>query len=202
MSPSATESIDSGKQYYEQGQYSDAIAAFQEAIRLDPTTAYPHHLLGYIYTQQKQYPEAIAAFQEAIRLDPTDPENHISLGTVYRILQQYPEAIAPLQEAIQRDPSYAVAHAALAACYRLQQDETQVQTHLAQARALMQSESDYNKACIEAIAGNTEAALRLLQEGVVAPSELALAQTDPDLEPLRNDPRFRALVGLARPTPP
>jgi tetratricopeptide (TPR) repeat protein len=196
MSPSASEFIEAGKRHYDQQHYSEAIAAFHEAIRLDPTHAYPHHLLGYIYTEQKQYPEAIAAFREAIRLDPSDAENYISLGMVYRSLQQYPEAIAALLEAIRLDSTSAVTHASLAACYRLQADEAQEQEHLAHARTLMQTESDYNKACIETIAGNYEEALRLLKEGNIAANELALAQTDPDLEPLRDDPRFRALVGL------
>jgi tetratricopeptide (TPR) repeat protein len=49
----------------------------------------------------------------------------------------------------------------------------------------------YNLACVEARAGESEAALGHLEESVAAQPDLAkLAQTDSDLDSIRDDPRF------------
>ncbi len=62
----------------------------------------------------------------------------------------------------------------------------------------MEKESDYNKACIEAIAGDREAALKHLERALKRrPGSRAWAARDPDLASLRDDPRFRELVGGA-----
>ncbi len=59
-------------------------------------------------------------------------------------------------------------------------------------------ESDYNKACIEAIAGNTESALEHLARALERnPGSRAWAARDPDLASLRDHPRFRQLVGTS-----
>ena len=60
----------------------------------------------------------------------------------------------------------------------------------------MANESDYNQACIEAIAGNVEAALAHLERALTqAPGNRDWAARDPDFEPLHGQPRFEALVG-------
>jgi hypothetical protein len=51
----------------------------------------------------------------------------------------------------------------------------------------------YNLACVEARAGNRERALEELAQA--APHHLARARDDEDLASLRDEPRFRALVG-------
>ena len=54
------------------GRYDEAIAAYQQAIALDPKYAYPHNGLGNVYRETGPLREAIAAYQQAIALDPKD----------------------------------------------------------------------------------------------------------------------------------
>jgi hypothetical protein len=65
------------------------------------------------------------------------------------------------------------------------------------ARILMEKENDYNRACFESICGNTEEALRLLRialEQEQAPLEWV--RVDPDFDYMRDDPRFKRIIGL------
>jgi hypothetical protein len=52
----------------------------------------------------------------------------------------------------------------------------------------------YDLACVEALVGEEDAALDHLEGAVVDPGLRACAPKDPDLESLRNDPRFSAAV--------
>ena len=55
----------------------------------------------------------------------------------------------------------------------------------------------YNRACLEALLGNPDLALDLLEKSLGEdPSRREWAQKDPDLRSLRSHPRYRALVGL------
>ena len=60
----------------------------------------------------------------------------------------------------------------------------------------MANESDYNKACIESIAGNLDTALDHLAKALEQqPGLRALARRDPDLAFIRDHPRFQDLLG-------
>ena len=70
--------------------------------------------------------------------------------------------------------------------------------HLARARELVPESDHYNRACLEALAGNAEAALRYLEKALAqVPGYRAWAARDPDLASLREHPRFQALVAAA-----
>ena len=62
------------------GDLDGAIAAFQEAIRLDPKHAAAHNNLGVALQDKGDLDGAIAAFQEAIRLDPKYAVAHNNLA--------------------------------------------------------------------------------------------------------------------------
>jgi tetratricopeptide (TPR) repeat protein len=62
---------------------NDAIEAFKDAIRLDPTAAEPHADLGEIYFYQARYREAEREALEAMRLDPQSVDGHKLLARLY-----------------------------------------------------------------------------------------------------------------------
>jgi tetratricopeptide (TPR) repeat protein len=53
-----------------QGKYDEAIEAYDEAIRLDPSYAEIWVNKGLAFRNQGKYDEAIKAYDEAIKLDP------------------------------------------------------------------------------------------------------------------------------------
>jgi hypothetical protein len=75
--------------------------------------------------------------------------------------------------------------------------EAEAQAQIEIARKLIDKESEYNRACFEAICGNHDEALRLLKIALEKKlSSPDWARQDPDFERLRSDPRFQELVGL------
>lgn len=59
-----------GNRLLERGQSELAVAAFSEAIRLDPTLAAAHCNRAAVHYQMGRYPEALADVNETLRLDP------------------------------------------------------------------------------------------------------------------------------------
>lgn len=104
----------------DQGQIEDAIAEFEEAIRLDPDNALAHFNLGVAYQYQGKLDQAVAEYQEAISIDPDYAEAHNNLGIAYDDQGKPDEAIAEYQEAIRINPDYALAHYNLALAYYAQ----------------------------------------------------------------------------------
>jgi tetratricopeptide (TPR) repeat protein len=150
-----------------------------------------------VYHDLGRLDDAIAAYTRAIDLDPNYALSHNGLGTVYRELGRLDDAIAAYKRAIELDPNYATPRSSLAAVYRKLGRETEAQQQLDLACPLLANETEYNRACFEAICGNVDEALRLL-ETVLSKKQVSLAwaRRDPDFEAIRDDPRFRALVGL------
>jgi|GEM_PF-517263 len=114
---SASDHMDKGLDYEDQGQFDAAIAAFDAAIRLDPDDALAHYNLGRVYYLQDQMEQAAAAFEKAIQIDPEMAEAHTNLGAVYRAQGRVEEAIAACETAIQLDPNDDMAYYNLALAY-------------------------------------------------------------------------------------
>jgi len=90
-----------GNVYRDVDCYEEAIAAFQQAIELDPEWAYPHNDLGRVYRDLGRQEEAIAAYQSAIELDPKWAYPHYNLGNVYAALGRHQEAVAAYHKALE-----------------------------------------------------------------------------------------------------
>ena len=74
-----------------------AIAEFEEAIKLNPSFAAAHVLLGQMYLYNGRPEETIEQAEKGIRLSPNDPRMFIWLPALaggHYLLGQYEEAVA------------------------------------------------------------------------------------------------------------
>lgn len=104
------------KQYFEQGntlynsgQYKEAAAAYQEALKLAKDKNVPVVLarLADAYSKAKEDDQAIATYQKALQLSPDDAALHNNLGSVYATTGKLDEARAQFQKAADLDPTNA-----------------------------------------------------------------------------------------------
>jgi len=90
----------------DKGDPDGAIAAYKEAIRLDPKNAPVQYSLGKILWEVKRdYDGAMTAFQAAIRLDPNHADAHTGLGVALLGKRNLAAAIASFKEALRLDPN-------------------------------------------------------------------------------------------------
>jgi tetratricopeptide (TPR) repeat protein len=172
------------------------IIKYQQATSKNPRSYILWEGLGDAHKSAGQYRDAIQAFQKAISLNPASPRCHYRLGLVYAAERKEQEAIKSFKKVLELDPTSAQAHASLASQYRKMGLEKAAQEHIEKARGMeLEEESDYNRACLEAICGNNERALELLEVALQSKQTyIAWAQNDPDFDALRKDHRFQVLL--------
>jgi tetratricopeptide (TPR) repeat protein len=186
-----------GNVYREQQEYGQALAAYQRAIDLDPADAFPHYGLGVVYREQKEYGQAIAAYGRAIDLDPDDASTYRGRGITYSLLEAWAEAAADYLHALELDPDQGWVYASLAGIYRRQGVEDQYTAFLQEARQRIPPDANYLQACLASIAGEADTAITYLVRALEQdPDDRDWASRDPDFHWIRDDPRYRALVGL------
>ena len=96
--------------HVEAREYDRAIAAYTQAIRLDPKNTLAYSGRGWAYHEEGDYYSAIANFTEAIWLDSEDAIAYRCRGRTYDKKGDYDSAIADFTEAIRLDPKDAVAY--------------------------------------------------------------------------------------------
>ena len=101
---------DKGNVFFNQGEFDEAINAYNKASQLDPSFGMPYGNLALTYLTQGQYAEAILLYQRSIELLDSDKDRAISwngLGNAYRCINDYTNALAAYQKAAELDPETA-----------------------------------------------------------------------------------------------
>ncbi len=97
---------DRGVDLYSQGKTREAIAAFQEALRLNPQLAEAHNNLANILQDNGMFAEAILGYRHALQLNPGVADFHYEYGNALRATGQLPQAEAAYREALHLDPDH------------------------------------------------------------------------------------------------
>lgn len=96
----AIDQYNRGVDLQDEGQFRQAIAAYDEAIRFDPEFEDAYHNRAICHAALGHYSEAIEDASRALELNPRSAQTYAIRGMVYADLGQSWQAIADLEEAL------------------------------------------------------------------------------------------------------
>lgn len=106
-----------GVAYVETGQFTRAIEAYQQALRINPEYALAWFGLANTYSKSGQSAKAIEAYQRTLRINPEYTDAWYNLGAAYSKAGQSAMAIEACQQALRINPEYANAWYCLGIAY-------------------------------------------------------------------------------------
>lgn len=154
-----------GNLLHESARYEDAIAAYDQALEMQPNDHAALNNKGYALDDLGRYEEAIAAYNRAIAIKPDKYEALYNKGYALFQLGRYEEAIAVYHQVLTLRPMH--------------------------YKALYNTACSYIK--LNRI-GNALMSLESALELDDTAESLKMAQTDSDLDAIRHRPQFQALI--------
>ncbi len=184
--------------------YSEAEQEFTKAIELNPNLFEAYYYSGLAYSSQGEFEKAANMYTKAMKVNPADYQPPIFLAQAYASLGRKHEEMKArlssldlIQRHLEMNPhdTRALYVGANQLCNVGELDKG---LELAE-RALGQDEKEpvvlYNVACFYAMKGDLDRSLELLQNAVKNGwGDLAWLETDSDLDALRDDDRFKAIL--------
>lgn len=195
----------------EEGQTTDAETQIRTALRLDPDSWEVNREAARMLFRHGQAGDAIPFFQKAASLNDTDWHNPVMLITCFlaigdqeRMMKAAEVARDRVQRAVSADPTNGTALASGAYALAMLGDVDRSREWM--RRALLLDPDNlamkYNAACtFLSQLGDPEEALKTLEpffQGVTSATWVWHAEADPDLEPIRGEPKFQKMLGSAK----
>jgi len=184
--------------------YDQAQAEFDMAIRLNPQLFEAHYFYARALFQQGKYEETVREYQEASRVRPEDYQALFLVQTSQRHLGRQADAEASLRQGLrvaqrhlELNPDDARALYLSAGASMMLGEPARALDWASRALALDPDDSGvlYNVACVYALGGRTSDALGALEKAVHNGfGHREWLENDTDLDSLRDDPRFKALL--------
>jgi serine/threonine protein kinase/tetratricopeptide (TPR) repeat protein len=189
----------------------EALAEFEEAIRLDPNLFEAHYYIARAWFSRGDFEKAAQYFERASSIRPEDYQTPSFLANCYEGLKRedksaevYTRAIEACEKHLELFPEDARALYLGATCL-VKVDQLKRGLEWVERAIAAEPEEPivlYNVGCVYANANEIEKAIDCLDDTVTfGIGEPAWFFHDPDLDPLRDHPRFIALLErLEKPT--
>jgi adenylate cyclase len=191
------------------GRHDEAAAEIEVALRLDPESYEVNRAAAYLRFRQQRLDEAVRYYEKAMALMETDLNSSSMLLTCYTALgnSQAARRVAQItlsrsEKTLAQDANNGAAMAYGANALAALGDAERAKDWMNRALLIDPDNMNarYNFACqMTAHLKESDAALELLRPvfETLAIGFLNHAKADPDLDLLRDDPRFKAMVAAA-----
>ncbi len=191
-----------------------AESGFRRALELNPNYATAHQWYAELLSGMGRHEQALGEIAAARRLDPLSPIIQSVEGFIFYNARRYDQAIAVCRATLARHPRFLPAlhflllaserkggaeSREIAALRRTYHDAQQNGPRTVSFKRLLDhpqfDPAPYSVAAGYASQGRTEQAFAWLDRAYERKDALlAFAKVDPNLDPLRGDPRFRAML--------
>jgi adenylate cyclase len=195
----------------EEGRTDDAERLVQTALKHDPESWEVNREAARMLFRHGHMRDAIPYFEKAASLNDTDWHNPLMLMTCYegigdeaQLLKAAAKVRERVQSAIASDPTNGTALASGAHALAALGDTDRAREWMRRALVLDPDNlvMRYNSACaILRRLGDSDEALKTLEpffETVTSSTWIWHAEADPDLESIRDDPRFKTMLASAK----
>ena len=187
-----------------QERYDEAAAEFERAVKLNPRSFDAWYQYARTALHQGDLPKALELLEKAMEMDPDDYQSPLIAAPAYRKLGNEAKAT----EAERRGCALAARHLesypdnarayflATAALYNIGEREKAFEwADKATAIDPDDGNTRYNLACFYAQVDEPDRAFAFLQGSIASRS---WAENDPELDPIRDDPRFREFLATLK----
>ncbi len=182
----------------------EAEVELRRAIELDPALYDAHYIFGRVAFGQGRMAEAAARFREACRISPDAYDSWYLLGMCYRKLGETTKAratsiacVEATKKRLRDHPDDTRAWTMGAAIFAELGEPERAEEWVRRALLIDSDEPiiEYNAACVYTSLGKYDDAIACLESSVLSDAlSKSWVENDPDLDPLRHNPRFQALM--------
>lgn len=187
-----------------EGRFTDAVWESQAALAIDPLSPFINQALGWTYYMARDYDLSIERHRRVIELDPELALGRFSFGRPLIQKGFHEEAIAEIKHSVQLSGGNPPMMAGLGYAYAVAGREKESRHVLDRLRELSAKRyvSSYHIALIHCGLGEFDTAFEWLEKTYAERDAwLIWMRVEPQLDPLRSDPRFADLlrrIGLGR----
>ncbi|MFL5403357.1 MAG: tetratricopeptide repeat protein, partial [Gemmatimonadales bacterium] len=186
-----------GRVLYAYERHPEALAAMNKAVSLDPLSMFIRTGAGDAHYFAREYEKSVVHYRMALELDPRFDGAHTDLARSLEALGLFPEARAEYEEGRRlaggvAGPSFGLAHLEVASGNTTEARRILAELTDARSRRVV---SAWGIAALHASLRDVDEAFRWLDIAVEERAAgMILLRVHPRLDPIRSDPRYRALV--------
>jgi adenylate cyclase len=200
--------IPMARRFEARGCYDDALAELEKGVQLNPESWELNKAIANFYMHRGRIADAVPHYEKAAAAIPTDYHAWGMLMTSYhglkdnaRVREAAKMTLEQVEQVLKQDPSNGAAISFGVSALATLGEADRAREWMERALLIDPDNLNmrYNFACALAKFGDRDAALRMLESSISRlKGSLGNAEYDPELESIRDDPRFQKILGDAK----